>query len=121
MASFAEITAVAIYERMVSVAASEAVDLLVVFKSALYAPPFKGKAPTTSPYIFLNRKRTAPTISSDNHAYCPEYIIASADTYKQDELISFPEMAVAASSFSFFLLLSIFRFIKCHCFCDFVG
>jgi hypothetical protein len=27
----------------------EAIDLLAVFNKALYAPPFKGKAPTTSP------------------------------------------------------------------------
>ena len=49
MASLAEITAVAIYESSVKVAANDAVLLLVVFKRALYAPPFNGKAPTTSP------------------------------------------------------------------------
>ena len=48
-ASLAEITAVAIYDKTVKDAASEAVDFLVVFNNALYAPPFNGNAPTTSP------------------------------------------------------------------------
>ena len=101
MASFAEITAVAIYDSKVSVAANEAVDLLVVFKSALYAPPFRGKAPTTSPYIFLNRNNTKETISKVIHAYCPAKAMANAETYKTDELISLPQMAVADNSFNF--------------------
>ena len=49
MASFPEITEVAMYDSNVNVAANEAVALLVVFNNALYAPPFSGKAPTTSP------------------------------------------------------------------------
>ena len=44
-------TAVAMYERMVRQAGMEARDLLVVFSRALYAPPFKCKAPTTSAYM----------------------------------------------------------------------
>ena len=57
------------YDRSVKVAAKEAVDLLVVFNKALYAPPFKGKAPTTSPQIFLNKNKTADTINNVTHAY----------------------------------------------------
>ena len=48
VASLAEITAVAMYERMVRHAAMEAWYLLVVLSSALYAPPLSGSAPTTS-------------------------------------------------------------------------
>jgi hypothetical protein len=108
MASFAEITAVAIYDNMVKVAANEAIILLVVLSKALYAPPFKGRAPTTSPYIFRKRKRTNETISKVIHAYCPAKAIAKAETYKTEELMSLPQIAVASNSFSF---LNIFVFI----------
>ena len=49
MASLAEITAVAMYERIVRQAATDALLLLVVLSNTLYAPPLSGKAPTTSP------------------------------------------------------------------------
>jgi hypothetical protein len=54
MPSEAEITAVNIRTiRLVSLLQKQ-VFFEDVFKSTLYAPPFKGKA-TTSPYIFLNK------------------------------------------------------------------
>ena len=91
----------AIYDRIVSVAASEAFDFVVVLSRTLYAPPFKGRAPTTSPYIRLKRNRMPATMSKDIHANCPAYKIAKADTYKTLEEISLPQMAVASSSLSF--------------------
>ena len=96
-------TAVAIYDKIVRHAATDALLLLVVFSRTLYAPPFKGNAPTTSLYIFLNKKSTSATISSAIHAYCPAYMMVSADTYKQEEVISLPQIAVAGNSLSFLI------------------
>ena len=37
-------------------------------------------------------------MSSASQAHLPAWRIASADTYKQEEVMSFPQMAVAGSS-----------------------
>lgn len=73
--------------------AKEAIDLLVILNNALHAPPFKGKVPTTSPYIFLKKKGTRETISNVMQAYCPAKAMAKADTYNTDEFMSFPQIA----------------------------
>ncbi len=93
---------------MVRQAATAALLLLVVFSSTLYAPPFNGKAPTTSQYIFLKKKSTSATINNAIQAYCPAYIMVSAETYKQDDVISFPQMAVAGKVFNFFTVVIFF-------------
>ena len=41
------------------------------------------------------------TINNDIQANCPARPIVIADTYKQEEVISFPQIAVANQAFSF--------------------
>ena len=47
--------------------------------------------------IFRNKKSTNDTISNVIHAYCPANEFANAETYKTDELISLPQIAVDAN------------------------
>ena len=62
--TFAEITAVATYERKVVMPAMAATVFDVPFKRQLYAPPLMGRASTTSVYTDLYKKRT-PAIANN--------------------------------------------------------